>query len=279
MTFQSCNVRSLKNPRSPCIHVSRRHSRSRMERMTERIALVTGGMGGLGEVISTKLYDAGYEVVVTHAPGRIGVAEWLADMESRDRSFRACPVDVADYDSCQRCVSRILAEVGPVDILVNNAGITQNMTLRDMDKVSGDPDIRSDLDSVFNMTRPLCEGMAERGWGRVINISSVSGSKSSVGQTSYAAAKAGMHGFTESLALEFARKGVTVNTVSPGHLATKMVMAIPQHILEAKILPRIPMGRLGDPEEVATLVLYLCSDDASFVTGAHIAINGGQHMQ
>jgi acetoacetyl-CoA reductase len=250
-----------------------------MEMMTKRIAVVTGGMGGLGEAISTKLYDAGYAVVVTHSPNNIGAAEWLAAMESRDRSFRAYPVDVADYDSCQHCAARIQVEVGPVDILVNNAGITQDMTLRKMGKVNWDAVIRTNLDSVFNMTRPLCEDMTERGWGRIVNISSVNGSRGSVGQTNYAAAKAGMHGFTKSLALEVARKGVTVNTISPGYLATKMVTAISQEILDTKVLPHIPMGRLGKPEEVAALVLYLCSDDAAFVTGSNIAINGGQHMQ
>ncbi|MFM0076475.1 acetoacetyl-CoA reductase [Paraburkholderia sediminicola] len=246
--------------------------------MTKRIAVVTGGMGGLGEVISTKLHDAGYAVVVTHSTINTGSAVWLAGMESQGRNFRAYSADVADYDSCQRCVARIQAEVGPVDILVNNAGITQDMTLRKMDKVNWDAVIRTNLDSVFNMTKPLCEDMVARGWGRIINISSVNGSKGSVGQTNYAAAKAGMHGFTKSLALEVARKGVTVNTVSPGYLATKMVSAISQEILDTKILPQIPAGRLGKPDEVAALVRYLCSDDAGFVTGSNIAINGGQHM-
>ncbi|MCX4169891.1 MULTISPECIES: acetoacetyl-CoA reductase [Paraburkholderia] len=246
--------------------------------MTKRIAVVTGGMGGLGEVISTKLHDAGYAVVVTHSTINTGSADWLAGMESQGRNFRAYSVDVADYDSCQRCVARIQAEVGSVDILVNNAGITQDMTLRKMDKVNWDAVIRTNLDSVFNMTKPLCEDMVARGWGRIINISSVNGSKGSVGQTNYAAAKAGMHGFTKSLALEVARKGVTVNTVSPGYLATKMVTAISQEILDTKILPQIPAGRLGKPDEVAALVRYLCSDDAGFVTGSNIAINGGQHM-
>lgn len=148
-----------------------------------------------------------------------------------------------------------------------------------MDKVNWDAVIRTNLDSVFNMTRPLCEEMVARGWGRIVNISSVNGSKVSVGQTNYAAGKAGMHGFTKSLALEVARKGVTVNTISPGYLATKMVTAIPQEILDTKVLSHIPMGRLGKPEEVVALVLYLCSDDAGFVTGSNIAINGGQHMQ
>jgi acetoacetyl-CoA reductase len=200
-------------------------------------------------------------------------------MESKGYKFRAYAVDVADYDSCQHCAARVQAEVGPVDILVNNAGVTRDMTLRKMDKVNWDAVIRTNLDSVFNMTKPLCDEMVTRGWGRVINISSVNGSKGSVGQTNYAAAKAGMHGFTKSLALEVARKGVTVNTISPGYLATKMVTAIPQEILETKILPQIPAGRLGKPEEVASLVAYLCSDGAGFVTGSNIAINGGQHMQ
>ncbi|MCC8392563.1 acetoacetyl-CoA reductase [Paraburkholderia sp. MMS20-SJTR3] len=246
--------------------------------MTKRIAVVTGGMGGLGQAISIKLHDAGHAVVVTHSPNNRHAAEWLAQMEQQGHNFLAYEVDVADYDSCQHVAARISADVGPVDILVNNAGITQDMTLRKMDKVNWDAVIRTNLDSVFNMTKPLCEEMVARGWGRIVNISSVNGSKGSVGQTNYAAAKAGMHGFTKSLALEVARKGVTVNTISPGYLATRMVTAVPQQILETKILPQIPMGRLGKPEEVAALVAFLCSDDAGFVTGANIAINGGQHM-
>lgn len=247
--------------------------------MTNRIAVVTGGMGGLGEAISIRLREAGYAVVVTYSPGNTGSDEWLARMDAQGHMFRAYPVDVADHDSCQRCAKTIQAEVGPVDILVNNAGVTRDKTLRKMDKVDWDAVVRTNLDSVFNMTKPFCEGMVERGWGRIVNISSVNGSKGSIGQVNYAAAKAGMHGFTKSLALEVARKGVTVNTISPGYLATKMVTAIPQEILEAKILPQIPMGRLGQPDEVAALVAYLCSNEAGFVTGSNIAINGGQHMQ
>jgi acetoacetyl-CoA reductase len=250
-----------------------------MERMSKKIAVVTGGMGGLGEAISIRLHDAGYKVVVTHSAGNAGVDVWLAKMESAGRQFRAYPVDVADYDSCQHCAAKIQAEVGPVDILVNNAGVTRDMTLKKLDKVNWDTVIRTNLDSVFNMTKPLCEAMVARGWGRIINISSVNGSKGAVGQTNYAAAKAGMHGFTKALALEVARKGVTVNTISPGYLATKMVTAIAQDILESKVLPQIPAGRLGKPEEVAALVQFLCSDDAGFMTGSNIAINGGQHMQ
>jgi acetoacetyl-CoA reductase len=246
--------------------------------MTKRIAVVTGGMGGLGEAISTRLHDAGYTVVVTHSLNNTGADEWLARMEAEGRQFRAYPVDVADYDSCQQCAETIKGEIGSVDILVNNAGVTRDMTLKKLDKISWDAVMRTNLDSVFNMTKPLCENMVERGWGRIINISSVNGSKGSIGQTNYAAAKAGMHGFTKSLALEVARKGVTVNTISPGYLATKMVTAIPQEILDAKILPQIPAGRLGKPEEVAALVAFLCSEEAGFMTGSNLAINGGQHM-
>ncbi|AEI82198.1 acetoacetyl-CoA reductase PhbB (plasmid) [Cupriavidus necator N-1] len=247
--------------------------------MTKRIALVTGGMGGLGEAISLRLHDAGYNVVVTHTPGNPNVNNWLAIMEAAGRNFRAYAMDVADYDACQATVAKILAEVGQVDILVNNAGITRDMAFKKMDKVNWDAVIRTNLDSVFNVTKPLCEGMVERGWGRIINISSINGSKGAFGQTNYAAAKAGMYGFTKSLALEVARKGVTVNTISPGYLATKMVTAVPQEVMDTKILPQIPVGRLGKPEEVAALVAYLCSEDAAYVTGSNIAINGGQHMQ
>jgi acetoacetyl-CoA reductase len=247
--------------------------------MAKQIAVVTGGMGGLGEAISIKLHDAGYVVVVTCSPGNTGANEWLARMETQGRQFRAYTVDVADYDSCERCAAQIRAEVGPVDILINNAGITRDASFRKLDKVNWDAVIRTNLDSVFNMTKPVCDSMVERGWGRIINVSSIIGSKGGFGQTNYAAAKAGMHGFTKSLALEVAKKGVTVNTISPGYIATKMVMAVPEEIRETKIIPQIPVGRLGEPDEVAALVLYLCAREAGFVTGANIAINGGQHLQ
>jgi acetoacetyl-CoA reductase len=247
--------------------------------MAKQIAVVTGGMGGLGEAMSVKLHDAGYAVVVTHSPGNTGANEWLARMERQGRQFRAYEVDVADYDACERCVAQIRAEIGPVDILINNAGITRDASFKKLDKVNWDAVIRTNLDSVFNMTKPVCDGMVERGWGRIINVSSIIGSKGGFGQTNYAAAKAGMHGFTKSLALEVAKKGVTVNTISPGYIATRMVMAVPEEIRETKIIPQIPVGRLGEPDEVAALVLYLCSREAGFVTGANIAINGGQHLQ
>ncbi len=247
--------------------------------MTKKVAVVTGGMGGIGEVISVRLHDAGYEVAVTHSPGNSSVKNWLGSMEENGRKFHAYPVDVADYDSCQRCATAIREELGPVDILINNAGITRDASFKKLDKVNWDAVMRTNLDSVFNMTKPVCDDMVKRGWGRIVNVSSIIGSKGGFGQANYAAAKAGMHGFTKSLALEVAKSGVTVNTVSPGFVATKMVTAVPQEILDTKIIPQIPVGRLGKPEEVAALIAYLCSEDAAFVTGANIAINGGQHMQ
>jgi acetoacetyl-CoA reductase len=235
-------------------------------------------MGGLGEAVCIKLAALGYQVVTTHSPGNTKAQDWLASMEQQGYQFRAYPCDVADYDSAQACVTRITQEAGPIDVLVNNAGITRDTTFKKMDKAKWDEVMKTNLDSVFNMTKPVCDGMTDRGWGRIINISSVNGQKGAFGQTNYSAAKAGMHGFTKALALEVARKGVTVNTVSPGYIGTKMVMAIPKEVLDSKIIPEIPMGRLGKPEEVAGLVAYLASDEAAFITGANIAINGGQHM-
>src|SRR5712692_8738992 len=229
--------------------------------MATRLALITGGMGGLGETISTKMADAGYRVAVTYSHSNKTVDRWTAEMKSRGYDFQAYACNVAH-----------------VDILVNNAGITRDMTFRKMTKGDWDAVLHTNLDSVFNMTKQVCDGMLDRGWGRVINVASVNGSKGAFGQTNYAAAKAGMHGFTKSLALEVAKKGVTVNTISPGYIGTKMVTAIPKEILDSKILPQIPIGRLGKPEEVAGLIIYLCSEEAAFVNGANIAINGGQHM-
>jgi acetoacetyl-CoA reductase len=244
----------------------------------KRIALVTGGMGGLGESICTKLAGQGYRVATTYSPNNTRAEQWKAEMKSLGYDFYTAGVDVSDYDSCTKAAAIIEKEVGPVDILVNNAGITRDMTFKKMTKVDWDAVMKTNLDSVFNMTKPVVDGMVERGWGRIINVSSVNGQKGAFGQTNYSAAKAGMHGFTKALALEVAKKGVTVNTISPGYIGTKMVMAIPKEILDTKILPQIPLGRLGKPEEVAGLIIYLASDEAAFITGANIAINGGQHM-
>ncbi len=243
-----------------------------------RVALVTGGMGGLGEAVCIKLAALGYKVVTTYSPGNTKVENWLSQTKEMGFDFKAYECDVADYDSAAKAIAKITADVGPVDVLVNNAGITRDMTFKKMDKPNWDLVMRTNLDSIFNMTKPVADGMVERGWGRIINISSVNGQKGAFGQTNYSAAKAGIHGFTKALALEVARKGVTVNTISPGYIGTKMVMAIDKEVLDSKIIPQIPMARLGKPEEVAGLVAYLSSDEAAFVTGANIAINGGQHM-
>ena len=246
---------------------------------TKRLALVTGGMGGLGEAICVKLAALGDTVVTTHSIGSTKVQHWLGSMKQQGYTFYAYPCDVVDWESCKACTEKILKDLGPVDVLVNNAGITRDMTFKKMDRLNWDAVMHANLDSCFNMTKQVCDGMVERGWGRVINISSVNGQKGGFGQTNYSAAKAGMHGFTKALALEVARKGVTVNTISPGYIGTKMVTAIPREVLDTKIIPQIPMGRLGKPEEVAGLVAYLASEEAAFLTGANIAINGGQHMQ
>jgi acetoacetyl-CoA reductase len=246
--------------------------------MAQRVAVVTGGMGGIGEAICTRLARAGYRVVATYSPGNTKSEQWVKDMKARGLEIHAVQIDVTDFDSSRNAMAKIQAEIGPVDILVNNAGITRDASFRKMGKPDWDAVLRTNLDSVFNVTKPVCDGMVDRGWGRIINISSINGQKGAFGQTNYSAAKAGMHGFTKALALEVARKGVTVNTVSPGYIGTKMVLAVPKEVLDAKILPQIPVGRLGTPEEVAALVAYLCSDEAAFMTGANLAINGGQHM-
>jgi len=235
-------------------------------------------MGGLGEAVCIKLAALGYKVVTTYSPSNTKAQDWLTSMNNMGYGFKAYPCDVADFDSCKACVATVTAEVGPVDVLVNNAGITRDMTFKKMTKADWDVVMSTNLDSCFNMTKQVMDGMVERKWGRVINVSSVNGQKGAFGQTNYSAAKAGMHGFTKALALEVARNGVTVNTISPGYIGTKMVMAIPQEILDSKILPQIPVSRLGKPEEIAGLVAYLASEEAAFVTGANISINGGQHM-
>jgi acetoacetyl-CoA reductase len=247
--------------------------------MAQRIALVTGGMGGLGEAICMKLEKMGIKVVVTYSPGNTKYKEWLKEMQGQGHEFHAYPCDVSDFESSSKMVQAVTGEIGPIDILINNAGITRDMTFKKMTKVDWDAVIKTNLDSVFNVTKPVVDGMVERGWGRVINVSSVNGQKGAFGQTNYSAAKAGMHGFTKALALEVARKGVTVNTISPGYIGTKMVMAIPKDVLDSKIIPQIPMGRLGKPEEVAGLVADHTSGEAAVLTRAHNAINGGQHMQ
>jgi len=235
-------------------------------------------MGDLGEAICRKLSAGGNRVVATYSLQNTKAAIWL-DAQRRDGyDFSACMIDVTDFASCTAGVMKVIGDLGRIDILVNNAGITHDSTLRKM-TVEDWTEVRAtNLDSVFNMTKQVLHGMLDRQWGRILNISSVNGQKGAFGQSNYAAAKAGMHGFTKALALEVATKGITVNTISPGYLRTRMVEQVPIEILESKILPQIPVGRLGEPDEIASLVAYLCSDEAAFITGADIAINGGQHM-
>jgi acetoacetyl-CoA reductase len=244
----------------------------------KRVALVTGGMGGLGTAICRRLHDAGFQVAASFSPDNTTPEAWLAAQRDDGYRFTAYRVDVTDYGDCEWMVQKLLAEQGRLDVLVNNAGITRDRSLRKMDAADWHAVLRADLDSVFNMSKQAIEPMMAQHWGRIVNVSSVNGQQGAFGQVNYAAAKAGMHGFTKSLALEMARHGVTVNTVSPGYLRTRMVEAMSPQVLQDKILPHIPVGRLGEPDEVAALIAFLVSNEAGFMTGANIAINGGQHM-
>jgi len=243
-----------------------------------KVALVTGGMGGLGTAICRRLHAEGFRVAATYSPGNATPDAWLAAQRDDGYRFTTYRVDVTDYGDCEWMMQKLLAEMGRLDVLVNNAGITRDRSLRKMSHEDWLAVLRANLDSVFNMSKQAIEPMMAQRWGRIINISSVNGQQGAFGQTNYSAAKAGMHGFTKALALEMARHGVTVNTVSPGYLRTKMVEAVPSDVMNDKILPQIPMGRLGEPDEIAGLVAYLVSEDAGFMTGANLAINGGQHM-
>lgn len=245
--------------------------------MAKRVALVTGGMGGLGTAICRALHDAGFEVAANCLPNFPPRDEWLAKNKADGYVFHVAEADVADYESCAAMVRKLEAEVGPIDVLVNNAGITRDGMFRKMDKPQWDAVISTNLDSVFNVTHQILPGMADRGWGRVINISSVNGVKGQFGQANYAAAKAGILGFTKSIAAEVAKKGVTVNAIAPGYIGTDMVMAIKQEVRDS-IVATIPVGRLGKPEEIGGLCAYLASDIAGYMTGATLNINGGLHF-
>lgn len=243
----------------------------------QRTALVTGGSRGLGVAIARALHEADHQVIITHTLGNTTIDQWRKEQMSQGYRFITHGVDVSDYESTQELAQRIHNSGHQVDILVNNAGITHDATLRKMDKTSWDAVLRTNLDSMFNVTKPFIEPMMERGWGRIVNISSINGSKGQFGQTNYSAAKAGVHGFTKALAQEVARKGVTVNTVSPGYLTTEMVMAVREDVRQ-KIINGIPVGRLGQPSEIAALVAFIVSDAAAFMIGSNVAMNGGQHM-
>ena len=245
--------------------------------MSQKVAYVTGGMGGIGTAICQRLHKEGFKVIAGCGPTR-DFTKWLDEQKALGYTFYASVGNVGDWDSTVEAFTKTKAEHGSIDVLVNNAGITKDRMFLKMSREDWSAVIETNLNSMFNVTKQVVPDMVEKGWGRIVNISSVNGEKGQAGQTNYSAAKAGMHGLTKSLALEMARHGVTVNTVSPGYLNTKMVQQVPQEILVGRILPQIPLGRLGEPEEVAALVAYLASQEAGFVTGANIAINGGQHM-
>jgi acetoacetyl-CoA reductase len=246
--------------------------------MHDRIAIVTGGIGGLGVAICTALAAAGCRVVAADLAGREDrIAAFRASVADLGDRIRFEPVDVADFDDCARLIGRVERDLGPIGILVNGAGITRDATLRKMDRAHWDAVLTVNLDGVFNMCRHLVGPMCDRGHGRIINISSVNGQTGQFGQTNYAAAKAGMHGFTMSLAREVARKGVTVNSISPGYCRTDLVMTIPEDI-RRDIVARIPVGRIGEPSDIARVVAFLAADDAGFITGANIPVNGGYFM-
>ena len=244
--------------------------------MAKRIALVTGAMGGLGTAICKALFESGFTVVANCLPNFPPKDGWLATMKSEGFDFIVAEADVTDYEGCAAMVRKVEAEVGPIDVLVNNAGITRDSVFKKMDKGQWDAVLSTNLDSVFNVTHQVLAGMADRGWGRVINMSSVNGIKGQFGQANYSAAKAGILGFTRAIAAEVAKKGVTVNAIAPGYIGTDMVMAIKQEVRDS-IVATIPVGRLGKPEEIGALCAYLVSDLAGYMTGATLNINGGLH--
>ncbi len=241
-----------------------------------KVALVTGGTRGIGSAI-VKQFAASGAKVATNYRNQEQAEKFQAEMKKAGFDVHIYQADVSDFDACKQLIETIEKDLGPLDILVNNAGVTQDTTLRKMTKDQWDTVMRINLDSVYNMCRNVIEGMLERGSGRIVNISSINGQKGQMGQSNYAASKAGMHGFTMALAQEVARKGITVNTVSPGYIATDMVMAVPEETRN-KIIAQIPVSRLGTPEEVADIVTFIASDKAGFITGADISANGGQHM-
>lgn len=248
-----------------------------------KVALVTGGTGGIGTAICESLYKDGFMVIANYRDftkamkWREEAKKWRDDQLKMGIDVKVVEGNISDYKSSERMINEINEKVGPVDILVNNAGITRDAPLHKMTPQQWYEVIEVNMNSVFICSRLVIESMIERKWGRIVNISSVNGQKGQFGQTNYATAKSGMYGFSKSLALEVAKKGITVNSISPGYIATSMVMAIKEEIRE-KIIAQIPAGRLGEPEEIAKLVTYLASDDAAYVTGANMAINGGLHM-
>ena len=242
----------------------------------KKVVLVTGATGGLGTAMCKKMYDDGYTVIANYRSEE-KAKEWQRKLHDEGYDIAIYYADVSDYDSCGKMIDQITADIGHVGVLVNNAGITKDGAFRKMSVENWKAVISSNLDSVFNCSRHVINPMIDNGFGRIINISSVNGQRGQFGQANYSAAKAGMHGFTKTLAMEVANKGVTVNTISPGYIGTDMVMAVKEEIRN-QIIAQIPLGRLGGTEEVAHLVSFLASEHASFITGANMSINGGQHV-
>ena len=238
-----------------------------------RVALVTGGTRGIGAAISAALKEAGYKVAATY-----GGNDAAANAFNEETGIAVYKWDVGDFEACKAGTARVEADLGPVEVLVNNAGITRDGMLHRMTPETWRAVIATNLDSLFNMTRNVIEGMRARGFGRIVSISSINGQKGQMGQANYSAAKAGLIGFTKAVAQENAFKGITVNAVAPGYIGTEMVRAVPEEVLKSKILPLIPVGRLGEPEEVARCVVFLAGEDAGYITGSTLTVNGGQYM-
>jgi acetoacetyl-CoA reductase len=243
--------------------------------MSQKTAYVTGGMGGIGTAICQRLHRDGFKVIAGCGPTR-DYAKWLAEQKAHGYTFHASVGDVGSWDSTVEAFAKAKADHGPIDVLVNNAGITRDRMFLKMTRADWDAVIDTNLSSMFNVTKQVVPDMVEKGWGRIIQISSINGQRGQAGQTNYSAAKAGMHGFTMALAQEMASKGVTVNTVSPGYIGTDMVRAIKPEILE-KLIATIPMKRLGTPEEIGSIVAWLAGEDAGFTTGANFACNGAMY--
>ncbi len=244
--------------------------------MSQKVAYVTGGMGGIGTAICQRLHKDGFKVIAGCGPTR-DHAKWIAEQAALGFTFFASVGNVGDWDSTVEAFTKARTEHGAIDVLVNNAGITRDRVFLKMTREDWDAVIDTNLNSMFNVTKQVVPGMVEKGWGRIIQISSVNGNKGQAGQTNYSAAKAGMHGFSMALAQEMATKGVTVNTVSPGYIGTDMVKAIREDVLE-KIVATVPVKRLGEPSEIASIVAWLASNEGGYATGADFSVNGGLHM-
>ena len=238
-----------------------------------RVAVVTGGTRGIGAAVSKALLSAGYKVAATYHGNDEAAAKFKAETGAHVYKW-----DVGNFDACSAGLTKVASEVGAIDILINNAGVTKDGMFHKMTPEQWYGVINTNLNSLFNMCRPVIEGMRERGFGRIVNISSINGQKGQMGQVNYSASKAGDLGFTKALAQENANKGVTVNAICPGYIATEMVLAVPKEVLDKSIIPQIPVRRLGQPEEIARCVVFLVSDDAGFITGSTLSANGGQFM-